>query len=528
MRIKGVKYNLEVFEKQRLDQQQHFDRSIPSHQRNIWGQFATPPLLAEAMVRLSKRFHPSGVPIKFLDPALGTGAFFSALLRVFGPDGIESAIAYELDNRLTAISQSLWTGLGLKVTQADFTLADPPENDLQKPNFILCNPPYVRHHHIAPSAKARLKKKTTQLGFNVSGLTGLYAYFLLLADQWMATDAIAVWIIPSEFLDVNYGLVLKKYLCDQVSTIRIHRFEPSNVQFSDALVTSSILVFRKSLSLKEPVHFTSGNDLINPSSERWIARKQLNPEIKWTSYFSERRKIHTGLKKTTLGEIFNIRRGLATGSNKFFLLEESEIESLGIPTRFLRPILPSSRFISSSIIQSDLKGLPIGIPRLFVLDCSLPREAIQKQFPSLENYLIEGESQQVHKLYLPSSRKPWYSQERRPAAPILCTYMGRSKKEGGAFRFIRNYSQATAHNVYLLLYPKGKLELAACRDPKVLDIVFEYLHKIDSFEYLGRVYGGGLKKIEPRELANLEIPFELTEIIQRTAVATDPQQQLYS
>lgn len=71
-------------------------------------------------------------------------------------------------------------------------------------NLVICNPPYVRHHHRA--AKTRLLAATAAAsGIQMAGLAGLYCYFLGLAHAWMEPDGIAGWLIPSEFMDVNYA-----------------------------------------------------------------------------------------------------------------------------------------------------------------------------------------------------------------------------------------------------------------------------------------------------------------------------------
>lgn len=98
--------------------------------------------------------------------------------------------------------------------------------------------------------------------------------------------------------------------------------------------------------------------------------------------------------------------------------------------------------------------------------------------------------------------------------------MGRKKQDGRIFRFIRNHSQATAFNVYLLLYPKGDLADAARIDPSILDEVFGYLRTVQDLERVGRVYGGGLSKLEPKELASLELPDELVARIREMAQGT--------
>ena len=96
-------------------------------------------------------------------------------------------------------------------------------------------------------------------------------------------------------------------------------------------------------------------------------------------------------------------------------------------------------------------------------------------------------------------------QERRPASPIVCTYIGRSDLSGRPFRFLLNNSLATATNVYLMLYPQPVLAQALARDPGALRRIWQALNAIEPAVLLGngRVYGGGMHKLEPKELANV-------------------------
>ncbi|MBI4873635.1 MAG: SAM-dependent DNA methyltransferase, partial [Acidobacteria bacterium] len=59
--------------------------------------------------------------------------------------------------------------------------------------------------------------------------------------------------------------------------------------------------------------------------------------------------------------------------------------------------------------------------------------------------------------------------------------------------------------VYLLLYPKGILKRLLDAQPELNGLVFEHLRSIDAARLLGegRVYGGGLHKMEPKELARV-------------------------
>ena len=78
----------------------------------------------------------------------------------------------------------------------------------------------------------------------MSALSGLYCLFHGFGSQLDDKDGLSIWLIPSEFMDVNYGKAIKKYLTDNVTLIQIHRFDPNDQQFSDALVTSCIVVFK--------------------------------------------------------------------------------------------------------------------------------------------------------------------------------------------------------------------------------------------------------------------------------------------
>ena len=125
---------------------------------------------------------------------------------------------------------------------------------------------------------------------------------------------------------------------------------------------------------------------------------------------------------------------------------------------------------------------------------------------SLWAYLKDGKAQGVHERYICRHRTPWYAQEDRPPAPFVCTYLGRNNtKRGRPFRFILNNSLATAANVYLMLYPKPVLARALRKNSSLKRQLWRFLNDIcpESILDEGRVYGGGLHKLEPKELGNV-------------------------
>lgn len=494
-------------EAERRAAQQTLDREKSAAERNRLGQFATPPALALDMARLARQHLPATGGISFLDPAVGSGVFFYAARKIFGGRRLHSALGFEIEPGVAAEAEKLWGEFGLNVRVQDFSGSDPPSDEGGKKTLILCNPPYVRHHHLSADRKAALRDTAARLGFRVSGLAGLYGYFLLLAHAWMAEGGVGVWIMPAEFLDVNYGHALKDYLATRVTLHRIHRFDPEDVQFADALVSSVVVAFTNAPPPDgHEVQLTSGARLSEPRLVHAIPLEQLRPGWKWGPRFSSPAGRAVTEGALTVGDLFRVRRGLATGANEFFILERSRARTLGLPDAFLRPILPSPRHVPGACIDRAPDGFPSGLPQRVLLDCDLPVEQVRKRYAALAAYLREGERQGVPRRYLPAHRPLWYRQEQRPPAPILCTYMGR-QNGGRAIRFLRNRSDATAPNVYLLLYPRPSLTATARRSPEVFDELFEALNEVAAdLTYGGRVYGGGLSKIEPKELEAIELP----------------------
>ncbi len=492
----------------RTSEQHRLDRLKSADERNKLGQFATPNALAVAIAAhlVGLRSTDSG-PIRFLDPALGSGSFYSALRRAVSPDQIREAVGIEIDPDFAGLATNLWSRSGLTVTPGDFTRLDPPPIG-QRANLILANPPYVRHHHLGLVEKRRLKELVRQRsGFEVSGLAGFYLHFLLLSDAWLETGGLAAWLIPSEFMDVNYGTILKKYLTDRVRLHQIHRFRPDDAQFGDALVTSAVVIFEKSSpDPTRPIVLSYGGSLGSPEHAERLSLDDLRAARKWTNFPRRPSLDDPGPASiTTLGDLFTIRRGLVTGANGFFIKPRSEAIELGWPERYLRPILPSPRYLNNPVIESDLDGNPSLENPLVLLDCDRPEAEVQRDHPALWAYLQDGAACGLDAGYLTSRRDPWYSQERRDVPPFVCTYMGRHRADRPPFRFFWNRSQAVAANVYLLLYLRGPLKRALEARPELLETVFHRLQEIRPVHFLdeGRVYGGGLHKMEPKELAAL-------------------------
>ena len=330
----------------------------------------------------------------------------------------------------------------------------------------------------------------------------------MLAHEWLSHDGVGVWVVPAEFLDVNYGKSIKEYLTADVTLMRVHRFDPVDVQFTDALVSSVVVLFRMGKpSTHCQVQLTTGGSLPAPQLVRTMPLRCLVPASKWGPFFAG---APVGGARAadalTIGDLFKVKRGLATGANAFFILKRYQAESLDLPAQYLRPILPSPREIPGPVIEVNGEGFPSGVPELVLLDCDLPLEEIGKQCPRSLGIWSWASSKEFLIAICPrtddSGTAKRFGHPRQSSAPIWGGRMA-----GAALRFIRNKSAATAPNVYLLLYPKPRLASLIKTDPTAIERVFEALTEAAAtLVRSGRVYGGGLNKIEPKELEAVHLP----------------------
>jgi predicted helicase len=101
-------------EQVRVSLQKTLDEGRSAQLRNRLGQFATPAHLARDVVRCGLQLLGPEVSIRFLDPAFGTGSFYSALLEAQAR--VSTAAGFEIDSHYGIPAIELWRESGLQLT----------------------------------------------------------------------------------------------------------------------------------------------------------------------------------------------------------------------------------------------------------------------------------------------------------------------------------------------------------------------------------------------------------------------------
>src|SRR6266849_7250900 len=97
----------QTIEGRRQAEQTRLDTLKTAAERNKWGQFATPFELALSLARYAHKMLVEG-RLRFLDPAIGTGSFYSALSQVVPAKNIEAATGIELDPLFADAARNFW------------------------------------------------------------------------------------------------------------------------------------------------------------------------------------------------------------------------------------------------------------------------------------------------------------------------------------------------------------------------------------------------------------------------------------
>lgn len=446
------------------------------------GQYFTPYNIAKDIV---DQIHTivGDNQINVLDPQAGSGVFYSALANSkcdFAYTGIEIDGDYrDLLNQLIDSKSNIYIG--------DFTKINPDK----KYDIVVCNPPYIKNQNITAEEKKRIKNAIlNETGISVSGLSDMYLYFVLLSHKWLNSEAVGAWVLPTQFLFSSYGSALKEYLLNKVQLFEIHYYDDDNV-FDQACVKWCIVWYKTQKQFHDyKVKFVYNNST-------WMKSK--TDLIKDNNWISQ----HNSYAKTAfkIGDFFNIKRGIAIGDRNFFVLSETDIVNNKIEKQFLKPILPSPRYLHDNIIGADDLKEPLIDNKLYLLDCNLPIDVVAKEHADLYKYLSKGIGQ-VQETYLCKRKQIWYRQEQRDPTYFICSYM--SKNNASPVRYIFNMSQCVVTNSYYMLYPKLELK-TLCNDINYALQVYNCLCNIDGESYISqsRRYGNGLIELTPSTLENV-------------------------
>ncbi|MYB62814.1 MAG: N-6 DNA methylase [Gemmatimonadetes bacterium] len=455
----------------------------PASQRRENGAVYTPFTIVKAMLSWADSV---GVPDRVIDPGTGSGRFLIEAGRRF-PQAYLVAIERDPLAALTTRANLAVCGMAgrAEVRVEDFLTCDLDESDGQ--TLFVGNPPYVRHHLIPRKWKDWLKNQAAAMGFQASALAGLHVYFFLAIARRAKSGDYGALITASEWLDVNYGQLVRDLFLDRLGGQSIHVIEPKAEPFPGTATTGAITTFTVNGKPTSAcfARITRHSTLGNLGTGRRVRRERLTAEKRWSHFTRTPTAVPEGYVE--LGELCRVHRGQVTGANRVWIAGK---HSEGLPEYVLIPTVTRAReLIQAGPVLCNAQQLRrvIDLPA----DLSMLNKAERK---TIEKFLVLAEEMGAKESYIAQHRQTWWSVRLRPPAPILATYMARR-----APAFVLNSTAARHINVAHGLYPRDVVA------PDILFALVKYLRCSSSVQG-GRVYAGGLTKFEPREMERIAVP----------------------
>jgi len=446
------------------------------------GAVYTPQELVGPMVQWTLAQEPQ----RIVDAGSGSGRFSLLVARQAPATELVAVDSDPLATLMTRAGLAVLDHRRGRVINSDYTQLDLPRASGR--TAFLGNPPYVRHHVLGPVAKAWADAAARRLGHSISGLAGLHAYFFLATAALGRPGDVGCFVTSAEWLDVNYGAIVRELLLGALGGEAIHVLEPAALPFEKTATTAAITCFRlgerPDVMRFRPVRSLADVGQLDGAGEP-VARARLAEASRWSSFVRTRHAVPEGFVE--LGELVRVHRGQVTGSNATWITKHGEVELPG--SVLFRSITRARELFDAgpALLSDERLRLVIDIPPDLDVFDSGERKLIDR-------FLRKAKRAGAGKGYIASHRRAWWSVGLRAPAPILATYMARRPPA-----FVRNLVDARHINIAHGLYPRELVpELALSRLAAALRTSISLAQ--------GRTYAGGLTKFEPREMERLPVP----------------------
>lgn len=465
-------------------------------QRKARGAFFTPVPVARFLVDWAVQ----SSDVAVLEPSCGEAVFLHEVGRRGDHSGPLVGVELHASSAAEAERSLRANGIDATIHAGDFFA----HSELGAYDAVVGNPPYIRYQDFAGESRARAREAALRAGVALSNLASSWAAFTVHSALHLKSGGRLGLVLPAELLTVNYAAGVRQYLMDHFSSVGLVLFHE---RVFPGVLEEVVLLLADSYvpdgHRSDPQHMHLWQVRDSDGLAQLTASRRWTPPgkgAKWSAGLLSAAGLRAfdaaiGSDEFTRLETWgDTTLGMVTGSNQFFTLSPAKAEALG---------LEASDFISLSPPGSrHLRGLGLTDKALQTLGASGQSTYLFR--PSGEpsatawSYIQSGEDLDVHEAYKCRVRNPWWRVPYLRPADLFLTYMNADTP-----RLTSNGARAhhlnSVHGVYLREGLKADgmnlLPIASLNSITLLGA-----------ETVGRAYGGGMLKIEPREADHLPVP----------------------
>lgn len=468
---------------------------LPS-ERKARGAFFTPPELASFLSHWAIRRAGDRV----FEPSCGEAAFLLSAVQRLQSLGTAAPVLSGMDIHEASVRHACKAlaaeGAKASIQTGDFFATVPPQD---KFDAVIGNPPYVRYQSFAGDARIRALEAALRQGVRLTGLASSWAAFTVHASAFLKPSGRLALVLPAELLSVNYAAEIRRFLLKRFGSVRLVLFE--DLVFPGVLEEVVLLLAEGTggADYFEVLQVKNAADLRKGGDSTWTGYVPRADE-KWTSALlsADSLNIYRELTASPNIEVMldwgETYLGAVTGNNDYFALSRSQARELRLREHELERISPpGSRHLRGLALTSAGWEYLAANGRLCYLFAPGDRPSA-----AAERLIEKGERAGVHKAYKCRVRSPWWKVPLVEKPDFFFSYMNYESP-----RLTRNTA-----GVHLLNSLYG-IRLHAQRRRVGRDSLhFASLNSITLLgaEVVGRSYGGGMLKHEPKEADMLPMP----------------------
>lgn len=468
------------------------ERPLPadtSELRKARGAFFTPEQLTRFITDWAVRDPGDAV----MEPSAGDAAFLVEAVRRLTElgavlPGVTGVEIHEHSARIAAERVADAGGVPT-VIHSDFFLVDPsPTYDA-----VIGNPPYIRYQDFTGESRTRSRAAALSAGVALSGLASSWAAFTIQSALFLRPGGRMGLVLPAELLSVNYAAPVRQFLFDRFASVELVLF--TERVFPEAEADVVLLLadgFDQGPTDHAAIREAKDADALSTLGDalRWSPKR---PADKWTGLLigvdalHPLRKLRESGAFTDLEEWGDTTLGMVTGNNSYFALSPARARELGLGRADLVRLSPPG--------SAHLRGLSLTRHNLTALGAAgkatwLFRPGAELT-PAASAYVHAGHMAGVDQAYKCRVRRTWHQVPLLPPADLLLTCMNADTP-----RLTTNEASAlhlnSVHGVYLT---EANRDLGR----ELLPVASLNSVTLLNAEMVGRAYGGGILKIEPRE-----------------------------
>jgi adenine-specific DNA-methyltransferase len=465
---------------------------ISAENRRRLGTVFTPTALVTHMITASRRVL-GEAPDVVIDPGAGVGAFTLAAAKAFPSARILAADINPvtlglLGARVTIARQQRDDVTEVELLHRDFLAAldDLLAEEPTGPVLVLGNPPYTRIQSLPKDYRAELAERSK---WNLtSGHANLAVVFQALTLERLRPGDASCMVIPGSVAYTRAARDLRQELWTTPRAVEIERWPAQTRAFIGHNVQAAVVTIGPQKQYRKLPPLRLRRSAFNESGtvrniESWDLPREGEAPDNW--YFNPI-GVSDADDSARLSTIAAVRRGVATGANRLFFVENDDAARL--PADVLTRGVLSLRFFAEDMLTAkSFDDDPDGCRWLLVIP---PARKLDRR---LRDYVMRDIT--VSQRYLCQQRKPWWSITDLPRPSILISPLAKTR-----FKVVENEIGAVPSNNLIGITPH-----AAENAPTLA----RWLRSDAGQAALLRVsrrYHGGSHKIEPGDLRRVELP----------------------